>query len=208
MHFGDSESYANEVHSEGMFILDRYVDAFTRTPNEENVQPLILVNEESTIIANNSSIIPHEYSMDTQKSERMQRKFKMDQEVSIHVDVEFIIPDHAFMDNTLHSMSRLESEHIDLFIPNELLVGKKLHPLIALLLFLEKLKALQFFHLQRAVKLFLYLDPFFLPLYKTRGPGFPNQGRMMQDKDKGELRRYGYILILAYVKYFYNLLSL
>jgi len=37
---------------------------------------------------------------------------------------------------------RLESEHVKLFISNELLVGKKLHPLIALLLFLEKLKAL------------------------------------------------------------------
>ena len=138
-----------------MFILDRHVDAFTGAPNEENLQPLIPMNEESTIIANNSSIIPHEYSMDTQKSECMQRKFKMDQAVGIHVDAKFIIPDHAFMDNTLHLMSRLESEHVDLFIPNELLVGKKLHSLIALLLFLKKLKALQFFHLQSSVKLFL-----------------------------------------------------
>ena len=31
--------------------------------------------------------------------------------------------------------------------------------------------------------------------------------RVMQNKNKGELRRYRYILILAYVKYFYNLLS-
>jgi len=40
--------------------------------------------------------------------------------------------------------SRLESEskHVNSFIPNELLIGKKLHPLIALLLFLEKLKSL------------------------------------------------------------------
>ena len=35
--------------------------------------------------------------------------------------------------------SRPESEHDDQFIPNELLVGKKLNSLIALLLFLEKL---------------------------------------------------------------------
>ena len=161
VHVGDRESYANEVHSEGMFILDRYVDAFTGAPNEKNVQPLIPVNEESTIIANNSSIIPHEYSMDTPKSEHMQRKFKMEHAIGIHVDAEFIIPDHAFMDNTLHSISRLEIVHIDLFIPNELLVGKKLHPLIALLLFLEKLKALQFFHLRSGVKLFLYLNSFF-----------------------------------------------
>lgn len=27
-------------------------------------------------------------------------------------------------------------------------------------------------------------------------------GALMQDKDKEELRRYGYILILAYMKYF------
>ena len=189
----DCESYANEVHTEGMFILDSNVDAFTEAPNEEDVQPLIQVNKESMIIANNSFVIPHEYPMDIQKSERMQRKFKMDQAVGIHVDTEFIIPDHAFMNNTLYSMSRLESEHVDLFILNELLVGKKLHPLIVLLLFLEKLKALQFFHLQSAAKLFLYLDSFFLLLYKTRGRVFSNQGRMMQDKDKGELRRYGYI---------------
>ena len=38
---GDSESYADEVHSEGMFILDGNVDAFTGVPNEEDVQPLI-----------------------------------------------------------------------------------------------------------------------------------------------------------------------
>ena len=130
----------------------------------------------------------------------------MNQAVGIHVDTEFIIPYRAFMDNTLHSMSRLESEHVDLFIPNELLVDKKLHPLIALLLFLEKLKALQFLYLQSEVELFLYLDSFFLPLYKTRERVFSDQGRMMQDKDKGELRKYGYILILTYVKSLYNLL--
>lgn len=50
-------------------------------------------------------------------------------------------------------MSKLESEHVDLFIPNELLAGRKLHPLIALLVFLEKLQALHFFHLQSKVKL-------------------------------------------------------
>jgi len=44
--------------------------------------------------------------------------------------------------------SILESEPIDFFVPNALLVGKQLDPLIALLLFLAKLKALQFFHLQ------------------------------------------------------------
>ena len=116
----DSESYANEVHSEGMLILDSNVDAFTEEPNEEDVQLLVQVNEESMIIANNSFVIPHEYAMNIQKSERMQRKFKMDHAVGIHVDAEFIIPDRAFMDNTLHSMSRLKSEHIDLFIPIEL----------------------------------------------------------------------------------------
>ena len=130
-----------------MLILDSNVDAVARAPNEEDVQPLIQVNEESKIIAQNSSIIPHEYSMNIQKSKRMQRKFEMGQAASIHVDAESIIPDHAFMDNTLHSMTRPESEHVDSFLPNELLVGKKLHPRIALLLFLEKLKALQFFHL-------------------------------------------------------------
>ena len=147
------------------------------------------MNKESTIIANNSFIIPHEYSKDIQKSNRLQSKFEIDQAIGIHVDAEFIIPDNAFMDNTLHSMSRLESEHVDLLIPNELLVGKKLHPLIALLFFLEKLKALQFFHLRSAVKLFLYLDSFFQPMYKTRGRIFSNQGRIMQDKGKEELRR-------------------
>ena len=131
----DCESYTNEVYSERIFILDSNVDAFTEATNEENVQPLIQVNEESIIIANNSFIIPHEYSMDIQKSERVQRKFKNDQAIGIHVDVEFIIPDHAFIDNTLHLMLRFESEHVDLFIPNELLVDKKLHSLIALLLF-------------------------------------------------------------------------
>ena len=102
----------------------------------------------------------------------MQRKFEMGQAGSIHADAEFIIPDHVLMDNTLNPMSRLESEHVDLFIPNELLVGKKVYLLITLLLFLEKLKALQFFHLRSEVKLFLYLDSFFLPLYKTRGRVF------------------------------------
>jgi len=63
MQVGDCKSYANEVYSEGMFILDNNVDAFTGAPNEEDVQPLIKVNKESKIIANNSFIIPHEYSM-------------------------------------------------------------------------------------------------------------------------------------------------
>ena len=48
---------------------------------------------------------------------------------------------------TCVEQSRVESEHGDSFIPNELLIGKKLHPLIALLLVLEKLKALQLFYL-------------------------------------------------------------
>jgi len=164
---GDRESYANEVHSEGMFILDSNVDAFTRAPNEEDVQPLIQVNKKSTIIAKNSSIIPHEYLMDIQKSDSTKRKFEMGKAVVIHVDAAFIIPSHAFMDNTLHPMVRLESEHVDSFIPNELLADKKLHLLMTLLLFLEKLKALQFFYLQIVAKLFLCLNSFFLPLYKT-----------------------------------------
>ena len=104
----DCELYANEVHSEGMLIVDSNVDAFTKAPNEEDVQPLIQVNEESIMIANNSFIIPHQYLMDIQKSEHMQRKFKIDQAIGIHVDVEFITPNHAFMDNTLHSISRLK----------------------------------------------------------------------------------------------------
>jgi len=32
------QSYANEVHNEGLVILDSNMDAFTREPNEENVQ--------------------------------------------------------------------------------------------------------------------------------------------------------------------------
>jgi len=74
--------------------------------------------------------------MGIQKSDRMQSKFKkgqatkfeMGQAVSMHVDAAFIIHNHAFTDNTLHSMLHL--------------IGKKLHPLLALLLLLEKLKAL------------------------------------------------------------------
>ena len=120
------------------------MDAFIGAPNEEDVQPLKQANEESNIIANNSSIIPHEYSMDIQKSDHMQTKFETGQAVSIHVDAEFIIPDHAFIDNTLPAISRLESEYVDWFIPNELLVGKKLHPLIALLLFLVNLTVFPF----------------------------------------------------------------
>jgi len=42
-------------------------------------------------------------------------------------------------------MSRLEIKYVDFFIPKELLVGKKLHALVALLLFLEKMEALHFF---------------------------------------------------------------
>jgi len=41
---GNCKSYANEVHSEGIFILDSNVDAFTGTPNDEDVQPLIHVS--------------------------------------------------------------------------------------------------------------------------------------------------------------------
>jgi len=72
----DYESYANEVHSEGMLILDSNVDTFTEEPNEEDVQPLIQVNEESMIIANNSFLIPMNIQWTFKKSERMQRKFK------------------------------------------------------------------------------------------------------------------------------------
>jgi len=81
-------------------------------------------------------------------------------------------------------LSRLESEHVDLFICNELLVGKKLHPLTALL-FLEKLKGLQFFYLRNELKLFLCLDSFFLLLYKTQGRVFSDHRRMMQIRIKG-----------------------
>ena len=59
----------------------------------------------------------------------MQRQFEMGQTVSTHA--EFIILAHIFMDNALHPMARLGSEHIDSFIPNELLADKKLHSLIA-----------------------------------------------------------------------------
>jgi len=58
-----------------------FKDAFTGAPNEEDVQPPIQVNEESKIIENNSSIIPHEYSWDIQKFDPMQRNFKMGQGV-------------------------------------------------------------------------------------------------------------------------------
>jgi len=34
---GDSLSYANQVHNEGMLILNSNVDAFTGAPNEEDV---------------------------------------------------------------------------------------------------------------------------------------------------------------------------
>ena len=100
---GDCESYAYEVHREGMFIIDSNVDAFTGAPNEVDVQPLIQVNEESTIIANNSSIIPHEYSLDIQKFDHMQRKFEMGQAVHIHArHAEIFIPNYFFEKNTLH----------------------------------------------------------------------------------------------------------
>ena len=66
-----------------MFILDSNVDAFTGAPNEKDVEPLIQVNEESKIVKNNSSIIPHEYSLDIQKFDHMQRKFKMGQAINI-----------------------------------------------------------------------------------------------------------------------------
>ena len=96
----------------------------------------------------------------------------------------------GIFDFGLSNSKHLELLRHDLFIPNELLVGKQLYTLIALLLFFEKLKALQFFHLQKEVKLSHCLDSFFLPLYKTRERVFSDQGRIMQnkDKDKGESR--------------------
>jgi len=67
-----------------MFILDSNVDAFdafTGTPNEEDVQPRVQVNEESKIVENNSSTMSYEYSLDAQKFDHMQRKFEMDQAI-------------------------------------------------------------------------------------------------------------------------------
>ena len=81
MQVGDCQSDANKVHNKGMFILDSNVDAFTGASNEEDVQPSIQVNEESTIIVAKSPIIPNEYSIDNQKSNHMQRKFEMGQAV-------------------------------------------------------------------------------------------------------------------------------
>ena len=80
---GDCESYVNEVHIEGIFIPDSNLDAFTGAPNEKDVGPPIQVNEESKIIKNNSSIIPHEYSLGIQKFDHMQRKFEMGQAVNM-----------------------------------------------------------------------------------------------------------------------------
>jgi len=77
-------------------------------------------------------------------------------------DFRFRYPELKFIE-----LSRPRSEHVDFFIPSELLVGKKLHPLIALLLSLEKLKALQFSNLQREVTLVSCLVFFILPLHKT-----------------------------------------
>jgi len=78
----DSPTYANEVHDEGIFILDSNVDAFIGAPNEEDVQPLVEVNEESKLVENNSSIIPHDYSLYIQKFDHMQRKFEMGQAIA------------------------------------------------------------------------------------------------------------------------------
>ena len=60
---------------------------------------------------------------------------------------------------------KLESGHVDSFVPDELLVVKKLHPLVALLLCLEKLKVLHFFHLRSEAKpscLFAWIPSFYL----------------------------------------------
>jgi len=137
-------------------------------------------NEESKTVENNSSIILHEYSLEIliHKRDYMQRKFEIDQAIATHEGLKKAtfeckpLPssgDFRSLELNYVELSRLESEHIDLFDLNELLVGKKLHPVIALLLFLEKLKAVPFFHMQNEVKLFLCSDSFFLPLYKTRG---------------------------------------
>ena len=47
-------------------------------------------------------------------------------------DIQFSYPEAKHV-----HMSRLASKHVNLFIPNKLLVDKKLHPLIVVLLFLE-----------------------------------------------------------------------
>jgi len=92
-------------------------------------------------------------------------------------DFRFWYPELKFVE-----LLRLRSEHVDFFIPSELLVGKKPHLLISLLLFLEKLKALQFSNLQREVILVSCLVFFILPLYKTRGWVFFQLG----ENDAGE----------------------
>ena len=66
-------------------------------------------------------------------------------------------------------LSRLESGHFDLLIPKELLVGKKLHPLIQFLLFWEKMYKLQSYHMCDEVKMVSCLIFFILSQYKTRG---------------------------------------
>ena len=71
---------------------------------------------------------------------------------------------------------RLESEHFDLFIPNELLVGERVYPLIEFLLCWEKLYKLQFSHMCDEVKMTSCLIFSILPMYKTRGRVFLTRG--------------------------------
>jgi len=149
----DSPSYENEVYNEGMFILDINVDAWA--PNEEDVQLPIQVTEESKLVENSSSPIPYDYSLDIQKFDHMLRKIEMGHAIATDEGWQRAaseckpLPnpqDFQFWCPALKHMkpSRLESEHVEFCIPNALLVGKQLHPLVALFLFLEKLKAYNF----------------------------------------------------------------
>ena len=129
---------------------------------------------------------------------------------AVNIYAKFLIPDHVFMDSTLHPLSRLESEHVNSFISNELLVGKKLHRQIRWLHcdFSWRSWKPSSFSMCRVMRscFFAWISSFYL-CTKLEDEFFSNHGRMMLDKDTGELRRYGYIIILAYVKYFYNVLS-
>ena len=64
-----------------------------RMPNHQ-----IQVNDESKIIENNTSNVPHEYSVHIQEFDHMGGEFEKDQAVNIHA--EFLVPNHLFMKNT------------------------------------------------------------------------------------------------------------
>ena len=100
---------------------------------------------------------------------------------------------------------KTRSEHTDLFIPNKFLVGKKLHPLIELLPFWEKLRNLQFSHTCNEPKYVSCMVFFILHLHKLKDKFFFLIGK----NDVGwELTRnkktqiYSNICVTAYVKYF------